>query len=450
MNGSDRAAWIRRISLIVASFLFVAVPLRHYSIILAGASDFRTIYSSARCLMTGCNPYLSTDIKQAFIEKNGRDNGESAIGSDAWRPFNANYPPTALALVIPFSALKWKFAVSAWCGLISLLFIAAVVCMVELCVPYSTLLVPSLLAIFLATSNMLIVTEQPSGIAIALCVLGVWTLLKNRSVTAGIVCFALSLTLKPQVGALVLIYFLLATRLYRRRALAIVALAAVFCLPGLVVAAMHSQAAHWIRDLSTNLHGISMHGNLSDPGPANLDSYMIANLQTVIGVFQDDARFENHLTWLICGGLFALWTYITVRAKGSDAKDLLGIASIAAMSLLPMYHRHYDARLLVLTFPAMALLSARRDVIAAVTVVSATALIVLSHPDRILPQRYLELTTLATIDRGHLLLAYHSLPLLLAFLTCFYTACYARLLRGSSAENLHSIHVNERESIEGS
>jgi hypothetical protein len=242
-----------------------------------------------------------------------------------------------------------EFAVSLWCGLIVVLFVTATMCMVELSSRYSSVVVPLLLAIFLATSNTLLVTEQPSGVAIALCVIGAWALLRDRWVRVGVVCFALSLTLKPQIGALVWVYFVLSGgtyRRYRRRALIVAGLTVIFCLPGLLLATSHPQAAHWPQDLSVNLRGIAAHGNISDPGPSNSDSYMIANLQTIVSIFRDDAAFENHVVWVAFGFLFIVWAYITVRAGAGMEKDLLGVASVAVMSLLPIYHRHYDARLL--------------------------------------------------------------------------------------------------------
>src|ERR1700722_6612416 len=98
MMGLDRAAWIRYICILLGGLLFVAVPLRHYGMIRGGASDFRTVYSSARCLLEGCNPYSPEAIKEAFAKKNGGMDFALPVGMAAWQPFNANYPPTSLAL----------------------------------------------------------------------------------------------------------------------------------------------------------------------------------------------------------------------------------------------------------------------------------------------------------------------------------------------------------------
>ena len=51
-----------------------------------------------------------------------------------------------------------------------------------------------------------------------------------------------------------------------------------------------------------------------------------------------------------------IWCYVTFRADWSRRKDFLGLASIACLSILPIYHRNYDLRLLLLTFPAVAML----------------------------------------------------------------------------------------------
>jgi hypothetical protein len=140
---------------------------------------------------------------------------------------------------------------------------------------------------------------------------------------------------------------------------------------------------------------------------------MIANLQTIVSIFRDDAAFENQVVWVAFGCLFIVWAYITVRARAGMEKDLLGVASIAVMSLLPIYHRHYDARLLVLIFPAMALLTTRRGLSAAVAVLSAVAFIALSHPDRVVAG--VELVDPESLGRVRFLVFYRSLPLLLVF-----------------------------------
>jgi hypothetical protein len=62
-----------------------------------------------------------------------------------------------------------------------------------------------------------------------------------------------------------------------------------------------------------------------------------------------------------------------------------------------------------------------------VAVLSAVALIALSHPDRVVAG--VELVDPESLGRVRFLVFYRSLPLLLVFLTVFYLACYAKTLK---------------------
>ena len=74
--------------------------------------------------------------------------------------------------------------------------------------------------------------------------------------------------------------------------------------------------------------------------------------------FNDDPRFYNPVTYLVFGSLLLVWMIVTVRARAAPSKDHLALAAIAALSMLPVYHRTHDAKLLLLTIPACAMLLA--------------------------------------------------------------------------------------------
>jgi hypothetical protein len=85
---------------------------------------------------------------------------------------------------------------------------------------------------------------------------------------------------------------------------------------------------------------------------------MMVNLQTVISYVWDDPRFYNFITYSICGVLLLVWMRVTLRSFPSPAKAWLALASISAFTMLPVYHRQIDTKLLLLTVPACALLYA--------------------------------------------------------------------------------------------
>lgn len=69
-----------------------------------------------------------------------------------------------------------------------------------------------------------------------------------------------------------------------------------------------------------------------------------------------------------------------MRARPSLRKDLLGIATIACLCLLPIYHRHHDVRLLLLTFPAVARLMEEGGPSGTLAAILALTAVTCSHP----------------------------------------------------------------------
>ncbi len=116
----------------------------------------------------------------------------------------------------------------------------------------------------------------------------------------------------------------------------------------------------------SNVSALSVHGGLIDPGPASTGSHgldMLVSLQAVMSVFRDDPRFYNLASYLVCAPLVLAWGLVTLRTRPSARRAWLALAAIAALAMLPVYHRLFDARLLLLTVPACAMLWAEGGLI---------------------------------------------------------------------------------------
>jgi hypothetical protein len=133
--------------------------------------------------------------------------------------------------------------------------------------------------------------------------------------------------------------------------------AAVFSLPAFLWA--WHVAPHWIQELQSNLLATSASGGINDPGLAAQGQHalgMMINLQSAISVLWDDPRIYNPASYLLIAPLLLMWALATLRFRSSPARAFLALAAIAALSMLPTYHRPYDAKLLLLTVPACAML----------------------------------------------------------------------------------------------
>jgi hypothetical protein len=235
-----------------------------------------------------------------------------------------------------------------------------------------------LLCVILANSESLLMAGNGSGLAKSLCIAAVWCFIKQRHELIGVLCFALGVALKPQEVGLIGFFFLLAGG-YRRRGWQVSGVAVVLLVLSLLWIAPASP--HWIQEWRTNVSSSMSHGDVNDPGPAseaNDAVGMIVSLQSVISFFRDDPRIYNPATYLLVGIPILIWCVVTVRARPSDTGRWLAIASMAALSLLPVYHRQYDAKLLLLTVPACAVLWSQRNLVGKLAAATTCAGIILT------------------------------------------------------------------------
>jgi hypothetical protein len=131
-----------------------------------------------------------------------------------------------------------------------------------------------------------------------------------------------------------------------------------------------------MQEFHSNLSVVSAYGGLNDPGPNGLSSRtasLVIDLQSAVSVFRDDPRIYNPVTYLVCGALLLVWSVPTLRSRSSPAKDWLALAAVVPLTLLVTYHRPYDAKLLLLTVPACAMLWAEGGAIGRFALLASTS-----------------------------------------------------------------------------
>lgn len=337
----------------IAVFLLLGVALENATPV--STVDFRVVYYSARCLLDHRDPYVESELMNTYHT----EGGESPSDTPTIRrtEMRYNYLPTAFSLTVPFAILPFWPAHLLWLTLTAASFILASYLIWEIGANYAPVLAGGLVCLSLATSELFLVLGNPGGIAVSLCVIAVWCFVQERLAPIGIVCLAISLMLKPHDAGLVWLYFLLAGGVNRKRALQTFVVALALSLPAVLW--ITHVAPHWIQELHSNMVAYSAHGDINDPGPASMAAHgigMIISLQAVISVFRDDPNFYNPISYLVSGGLLLIWLRKTLRSPFSPKTAWFAIAPIAALSMLPIYHRIYDAKLLLLTIPACAML----------------------------------------------------------------------------------------------
>jgi len=327
------------------------------------SADYRVMYYSARCVLEHCDPYNVSQLQRIYRAEGGETPFDTPITK--LNETQYIYPPPAFSITVPFAVLSFWPAHLLWLAITAMSFILASVLMWDVGGQYGPVLAGALVCLTLANSELFLILGNPAGIAISFCVIAIWCILRERFVVAGVLCLAISLMLKPHDAGLVWLFLVLAGGAYRRRALLAVAAAAALSIPSILW--ITHIAPHWIQELSANLTANSAPGGLSDPGPQSMAAHgigMLISLQAVGSLFRDSPGFYNPMSYMVCGVLLFLWILKTLRTRFSPAMAWFALAPIAALSMLPIYHRIYDARLLLLTIPACAMLWAEGGAIA--------------------------------------------------------------------------------------
>ena len=406
-----------------AAFLLLGAALESASRV--ATVDFRMSYYSARTLLEHCDPYQESEVLRIAQAEGGTrpwDTGPRHV-------MQYIYLPTAFSLTIPFAMLPWGPAHLLWLTLTVGGLIFASSLMWHLGADYEPIVSGALIGFLLANSELLVITGNMAGIAIALCVVAVWCFVRERFVLAGIFCLALSLACKPHDTGLVWLYFLLAGGVYRKRALQTLLVTVAVGLPA-VLWVWHV-APHWMQEWQFNVSALSARGAMSDPGLTSAGAHGLGglvSLQEVISVYWNDPRIYNPATYLVCGALLVIWLVKTVRSDFTPERTWFALAPIAALSMLPIYHRIYDAKLLLLTIPACAMLWEEGGPIAwvAILVNSGGILLTGGIPWAIFLQliKFLHLSKVGLSDQLTIYLQVLPVPLILLVIGVFYLLVY--------------------------
>jgi glycosyl transferase family 87 len=353
-----------------AAFLLLGVVLMNFNRV--PLLDFRTAYYSGECLLQQCDPYSEADIARLYAQR-----VERWPVSERNKPVITRniYPPSAFAFTIPLALLPFDAAQIVWCLLIAGSFVLAAFLMASIAANDAPLLAGGLLAFCLANSGSVIYFGNPAGFVVPLCIIAVWCFVREQFIFAGILCLAASLAFKPHDGGFVWLFFLLSGGIYRRRGLQTLAFFAAFSLPvGLWVTHI---SPHWPQAIASTLQLFNGRGGMNDPS-AGHGTLVLTNLQTITSFFWPDPHAYDLASYLICAPFFLFWGFVTLRSRPSPSSIWLALASIAAFSMLPVYHRQYDAKLILLAVPACAQLWVRRGALGWIALLVTTAAFVLN------------------------------------------------------------------------
>jgi Glycosyltransferase family 87 len=340
-------------------------------------SDFRFNYISVRCLMQNVDPYKQGEFLRV-MQQDGQLPVEGFLRNHVMEMAQFMYPPTSFVLA-PFGLLPWPISSFLWTITICAVFLVGAYLMWKVAADYAPILSGFLVFFILATGQLLLVTGNALGLALGLCLIAVWCIVEERFAAAGVLCLSVSLMIKPHDAALVWLYFLLAGGTYRKRALQTLVATIALSVP-LLIWATHV-SPHWLSELRGNLAILNSRGHLNDPGPSSMAGHgvaMVISLQSAISFFRDDPRFYNTVSYLVCGAMLIVWSITVLKSRPTKERTWLALAAISALTMLPVYHRTSDAKLLLLAIPACAMLWTKENTVGRVAVAVTTAGVLLT------------------------------------------------------------------------
>jgi Glycosyltransferase family 87 len=276
-----------------------------------------------------------------------RDELQSPMNPNTAR-MHISPPPGALVLFAPIAALPWTAARLVW--LVALLagFTTTVAALLKFA-GLSPLEARGLAfvagCLALAPFHTGIATGNQTILVVGLCAFGIWAAGCNRDIIAGL-SFGVACSLKPHIAGFFLLYYLL----HRRWRLMASAITLAVVLVMVAAAWMQLAGVAWLPDYLNNIKFGATHNSFDDFTSANPIRFMLINLQVPFYSFTHSARSANLLAFCVGAALIIAWIILVFRNRRQEV-ELLSLSTIAVIGLLPLYHRLYDASVLV--FPLL-------------------------------------------------------------------------------------------------
>lgn len=300
--------------------------------------DFAQHYSAARLWLIGQNPYDGPSLTVAW---QASAPGPVIVPLDYWYGL---LPPGAYVVLAPLAAMPAWAASVAWLALSVLAIFASLSVALSLAhVRASSLNGWIVISAALASApfQTLLAVGQCSLFVVSLILLSIWCAQRGRDARAGIL-LAVAAALKPQLAAPFGLFYLC----YRNWKLC--GFAAVTCLAlNLVgIAQLEWRGIGWWAAWTGNIAGSTRPGEANDPTLAGQWRHQIVNLTVLLHSFFTSKTLITILNGSIVAVLVGAYVWLVRRARFS-ADALLSISLLCALALLPLYHRSYDAAVLV-------------------------------------------------------------------------------------------------------
>jgi len=303
--------------------------------------DYAIYSAAARAWAHGQNPY-----DEQMLYAQWRQQAHAPTTDISW--LQSIVPPTTLLLISPIALVPGEFAIWFALNCAALGAIVLATAMLMHIADARAALVFAAWCLLAGPVQSGISAGQPAIIATALIVLAMLFEQKRNWLASGVL-LGFAIGLKMQLAAPFLLY-LLYRKSWRAAAVAIT----VFLIIG-AAALLRLQLAGvaWLSDWLQNIHRSATNGGPNDFLTANPTRDHLLNLQLPLYAILRSRALANAGAAIIVA-LLIVWYLFRRKSESLDS-----LAPVAAITLLPIYHRYYDGTLLVIPM-AWALINWRR------------------------------------------------------------------------------------------
>lgn len=110
---------------------------------------------------------------------------------------------------------------------------------------------------------------------------------------------------------------------------------------------MQVNGVQWTPNYLDNIKFSAANNSFDDFTSANPARFLLINLQVPFYSFTHSRAYSNVAAFSVGAALIVGWVFIVLRSKRNHS-ELLALATIAVIGLLPLYHRLYDASVLAI------------------------------------------------------------------------------------------------------
>jgi hypothetical protein len=299
------------------------------------ARDSLVLYLSAKALIQGKNPY-----SRESLDENWR---ATAKGQSLTSYTPLVYPPTSIFLFAPLAELPW-LRVRQGLLLINVMSLLLTLVILGRQLAGNVWHQWALWIIGLSwgpwhtgisTANMALLVTALGTLA--------WGLADSKGWKWSSLALLFALLLKPQIGLLFWFYFCLR----KQWRIALASSSAALLMLILSFCWLQYQSPGWFEAWRETLAIAVAPGHENDPTVANHLRNDLLNLQRLLSLFSENASVINGFI-LAAGIAFVLYLWRRHQQVELPPPALLTISLVTASGLLPVYHRYYDASLLLL------------------------------------------------------------------------------------------------------